>query len=217
MIKGAVLDMDGLMIDSEKIVYQNWTKMMTEAGYDYSLDFYKKTLGKRKAEVEKIYLAAYGADFPYWAFAGKSHVMYLEQLKTDGVPAKPGLYELLNFFKDSGIKIALATSTSRETATLNLKSIGVLEYFDALVCGNDVTNGKPHPEIFLTAAKRLGLDPKDCAAYEDSLTGIESAYAAGMITVMVPDYLEPTEQIRPKVNLLCETLDESIDFIKNFK
>ncbi|HCA04454.1 MAG TPA: hypothetical protein DEO32_01000 [Ruminococcaceae bacterium] len=214
MIKGAVLDMDGLMIDSEKTVYKNWTKMMTEAGYDYSLDFYKTTLGKRKAEVEKIYLSAYGSDFPYWDFAARSHEMYLEQLMTDGVPAKPGLYELLDFLKENNVKIALATSTSRETATLNLKSINVLEYFDELVCGNDVKNGKPHPEIFLTAAKRLGQEPRFCAAFEDSFTGIQSAHAAGMHTVMVPDYLQPDDEIRPMVDCLCKTLDESLEYLK---
>lgn len=215
MIKGAVLDMDGLMIDSEKIVFENWSKMMKENGYPYSLDIYKKTLGKRKTEVEKIYTSLYGEEFPYWDFADKSHDMYLERLKTTGVPAKPGLYELLDFLKENGVKIALATSTSRETATLNLKSIRVLDYFDELVCGNDVKNGKPHPEVFLTAAQKLGLEPSDCAAYEDSLTGVQSAHSAGMITIMVPDYLQPTPEILPMIDKLCNTLDESIEFLKD--
>ena len=214
MIKGAVLDMDGLMIDSEKIVYENWSKMMADNGYPYSLDIYKTTLGKRKAEVEKIYMTLYGKDFPYWDFADKSHIMYLDRLNTKGIPVKPGLFELLDYLKENKIKIALATSTSRETATKNLEVCGVLKYFDELVCGNDVKNGKPHPEVFFTAAKKLGLDPSDCVAYEDSLTGIESAHRAGMITVMVPDFLQPTEEIKPMINKLCNTLDESIEFLK---
>jgi HAD superfamily hydrolase (TIGR01509 family) len=98
--------------------------------------------------------------------------MYLDRLNTKGIPVKPGLFELLDYLKENKIKIALATSTSRETATKNLEVCGVLKYFDELVCGNDVKNGKPHPEVFLTAAKKLGLDPAGCVAYEDSLTGI---------------------------------------------
>ena len=187
---------------------------MADNGYPYSLDIYKTTLGKRKAEVEKIYMTLYGKDFPYWDFADKSHIMYLDRLNTKGIPVKPGLFELLDYLKENKIKIALATSTSRETATKNLEVCGVLKYFDELVCGNDVKNGKPHPEVFLTAAKKLGLDPAGCVAYEDSLTGIESAHRAGMITVMVPDFLQPTEEIKPMISKLCNTLDESIEFLK---
>ncbi|MEE0957082.1 MAG: HAD family phosphatase [Ruminococcus sp.] len=214
MISGAVLDMDGLMIDSERIVYETWQRMMDDNGYPYDFALYKQTIGKRKNEVEKIYLKTYGADFPYWDFAAQCHDSYIERLKTVGIPTKPGLFELLDFLKAHNVKVSLATSTSRETATLNLQTSGTLPYFDALVCGNDVKNGKPHPEVFLTAAARLGLDPGDCVAYEDSLTGIESAYNAGMITIMVPDYLEPTEEVKPMISKLCKTLDESIPFLE---
>lgn len=214
MIKGAVLDMDGLMIDSERVVYETWQRMMDENGYDYSFEVYLQTIGKRKNEVEKIYCNRYGSEFPYWDFAEQCHESYLELLRSSGIPTKPGLFELLDFLKENGVKIALATSTSRETATLNLQTTDTLRYFDALVCGNDVTNGKPHPEVFLTAAERLGLPPGDCAAYEDSLTGIRSAHDAGMITVMVPDYLQPDDDTLPLINHLCATLDESIQFLQ---
>jgi HAD superfamily hydrolase (TIGR01509 family) len=112
------------------------------------------------------------------------------------------------------MKIALATSTSRETAEFNLHSAGVSEFFDALVCGGAVVNGKPHPEVFLTAAQRLGLEPGDCAAFEDSINGIKSAFAAGMVTVMVPDFLKPTEEIKPMISCLCSDLTEAIPFLE---
>ena len=214
MIKGAVLDMDGLMFDSERIVYETWQRMMDDNGYPYDFALYKQTIGKRKKEVEQIYRNIFGADFPYWDFAEQCHDNYIRLLKTEGVPAKPGLFTLLDYLKEHDVKISLATSTSRETAALNLQTSGTLPYFDALVCGNDVKNGKPHPEVFLTAAAKLGLDPCDCVAYEDSLTGIQSAHAAGMITIMVPDYLEPTEDVKPLISKLCATLDESIPFLE---
>ena len=128
--------------------------------------------------------------------------MYLDYGAQYGVPVKPGLREVLTYLKEKGIKIALATSTSRKTSVLNLESAGVTAFFDTLVCGEDVTNGKPHPEVFLTAAERLGENPADCIAFEDSINGIKSAHAAGMVTVMVPDMLQPTDEIIPMIDCL---------------
>ena len=209
MIKAAVFDMDGLMFDTERLVYDNWQQMMDERGYDYSIEDFKQTVGRRKAEVQNFYFGRYGADCPYWKLSERGKKMYVDKVKRDGIPVKPGLYETLSYLKEKGCKIALATSTSRPTAEFNLESAGVTEYFDALVCGGDVKNGKPHPEVFLTAAEKLGLSPESCAAFEDSINGIKSAYAAGMVTVMVPDFLQPTDEIRPMISFLCADLSEA--------
>ena len=214
MLKAAVFDMDGLMFDTETLVYRNWQAMMDEAGYPYSLDDFKQTVGKRKAEVQNFYFGKYGADFPYWDFSEKGRGMYLEYVAERGVPVKPGLYELLEYLKSKDFGIALATSTSRKTTELNLESAGVQGYFDVLVCGDDVKNGKPHPEVFLTAAARLGEAPEACVAFEDSINGIKSAFAAGMKTVMVPDMLQPTNEILPMIDCLCDSLEKSIPFIE---
>ncbi|MBQ1838773.1 MAG: HAD family phosphatase [Ruminococcus sp.] len=209
MIKGAIFDMDGLMFDTERLVYENWQHIMDEMGLPYDFSVFRQTIGRRKKEVELFYRATYGDDFPYWELAGKCRAMYLRRIEREGIPVKKGLYTILERFRERGVKIALATSTSRHTAALNLRTAGVSDYFDALVCGEDVTNGKPHPEVFLTAAARLGLDPADCAAFEDSINGIKSACAAGMMTVMVPDCLQPTEEIKPMISLLCTSLEEA--------
>ncbi len=209
MIKSAVFDMDGLMFDTERLVYDNWQRMMDEIGLPYDIEVFKQTVGRRKKEVELFYRATYGNDFPYWELAGKGRAMYVRRVKQEGIPVKPGLYEILERLKERGVRIALATSTSRHTAELNLRLAKVLDYFDALVCGEEVTNGKPHPEVFLTAAQKLGLAPGDCAALEDSINGVKSAYAAGMITVMVPDLLPPTDEIKPMITHLCGDLSEA--------
>ena len=214
MLKAAVFDMDGLMFDTETLVYRNWQAMMDEAGYPYSLDDFKQTVGKRKAEVQNFYFGKYGADFPYWDFSEKGRGMYLEYVAERGVPVKPGLHELLEYLRSKDFGIALATSTSRKTTELNLESAGVQGYFDVLVCGDDVKNGKPHPEVFLTAAARLGEAPEACVAFEDSINGIKSAFAAGMKTVMVPDMLQPTNEILPMIDCLCDSLEKSIPFIE---
>ena len=213
MIKGAVFDMDGLMFDTERLVYENWQAMMDERGLPYDIEVFKQTVGRRKKEVELFYKATYGEDFPYWELANEGRARYVQRVEREGIPVKPGLYEILGFFRQRGVKIALATSTSRETAELNLRLAKVLDYFDVLVCGGDVKNGKPHPEVFLTAAERLGLSPQSCVAFEDSINGIKSAYAAGMKTVMVPDFLQPTEEIKPMITYLCGSLSEAAAYL----
>ena len=128
MITAAVFDMDGLMFDTERLVYENWQKMMDEQGYDYNLDFFKQTVGKRKLEVQRIYFDRFGDDFPYWEYADKCRDMYIERVKAEGIPVKKGLTQLLEFLKERDIKIALATSTSHETARFNLEISNTLKY-----------------------------------------------------------------------------------------
>ncbi len=208
-MKGAIFDMDGLMFDTERLVYENWQSMMDERGLPYDLDVFKQTVGRRKKEVELFYLDRYGADFPYRTLADEGKARYLRRIEREGIPVKKGLTDVLEWCRRSGMKVALATSTSRQTAELNLRVAGVSAYFDTLVCAEEVVNGKPHPEVFLTAAKMLGVPPEDCAAFEDSINGIKSAYAAGMTTVMVPDLLQPTDEIRPMIHYLCRDLNEA--------
>lgn len=215
MIKGAVFDMDGLMFDSERITYNGWQKLMDENGYEYSIDVFKQTVGRRKKEVEQFYYSKYGKDFPYRKLSEIQRNNYINFVMTKGAPVKKGLYEILEFLKDNDIKIALATSTSRQTSLVNLESAKVKKYFNALVCGEDVTNGKPDPEVFLTAAKKIGIEPEQCVAFEDSFNGIRSAFAAGMTTVMVPDFIQPTDEILTMVNYLCSDLSNAIEVLKN--
>lgn len=215
MIKGAVFDMDGLMFDSERITYNGWQKLMDEIGFEYSIDVFKQTVGRRKKEVEQFYFSKYGNDFPYRRLSEIQRKNYIDFVTTKGVPVKKGLYEILDFLKDNDIKIALATSTSRQTSLINLGSAKVEKYFDALVCGEDVTNGKPDPEVFLTAAQKIGIEPEQCIAFEDSFNGIKSAFAAGMTTVMVPDFIQPTDEILSMVNYLCSDLSNAAELLKN--
>lgn len=215
MIKGAVFDMDGLMFDSERITYNGWQKLMDENGYEYSIDVFKQTVGRRKKEVEQFYYSKYGKDFPYRKLSEIQRNNYINFVMAKGAPVKKGLYEILEFLKDNDIKIALATSTSRQTSLINLESAKVEKYFDTLVCGEDVTNGKPDPEVFLTAAKKIGIEPEQCVAFEDSFNGIRSAFAAGMTTVMVPDFIQPTDEILTMVNYLCSDLSNAVEVLKN--
>ena len=213
MINGAVFDMDGLMFDSERLVYETWQVMMDELGFEYNLDIFKNTIGLRTDMAESYYNSLYGERFCYKPLKQKSRELFLKRVSEEGVPIKKGLVELLDFLKANGFKIAVATSTSAQTAHKIIKMAGVYDYFDAFVCGDDVKNGKPHPEVFLAAAKKLGLAPECCAAFEDSINGIKSAYSAGMTAIMVPDFLQPTDEIKPMISFLCNDLTEVIKYI----
>lgn len=213
MIKGAVFDMDGLMFDTEKLVYKVWQRTMDENGYTYSFDIYKNTVGKRTAEVKLFYNELYGKNFDYQNIRTKANIYFYECIENYGVPVKKGLLNILKYLKNNAIKISLATSTSSKTALDLLNRANVTQYFDKFVCGNMVKNGKPHPETFLTAAKELSLKPSECVAFEDSINGIKSAYNAKMKPVMIPDLLQPTEEIKPLIFALCKDLDEAITVI----
>lgn len=213
MIKGAVFDMDGLMFDSERLVYEIWQEAMNKRGFEYNLNIFKNTIGLRVDESERYYISLYGKDFEYKTLRQKCRETFFKRINNEGIPIKKGLFELLDFLKVNSIKMALATSTSTESAMQMIKLAGVYDYFDSFVCGDDVTNGKPHPEVFLTAGKKLGIAPENCVAFEDSINGIKSAFSAGMKTVMVPDFLQPTDEIKPMISFLCSDLSKSIEFV----
>lgn len=213
MIKGAVFDMDGLMFDTERLVYESWQTMMTKSGYEYNLDIFKNTIGLRIDEARKYYSSVYGEDFDYPPLRQKCRELFMKRIESEGVPIKKGLVQLLEYLRENNVKTAVATSTSAQTANQIIKLAGVYDFFDDIICGTDVKYGKPHPEIFLTAAKRLELSPCDCVAFEDSINGIKSAYAAKMKTVMVPDYLQPTEDVLPMISFLCSDLSEAVNYI----
>ena len=215
MINGAVFDMDGLMFDSERLVYETWQMMMDELGFEYNLEIFKNTIGLRTDMAESYYNSLYGERFCYQPLKQRSREIFLKRVSEEGVPIKKGLVDLLEFLKSNNLKIAVATSTSAPTAHKIIRMAGVYDYFDAFVCGDDVRNGKPHPEVFLTAAERLSLPPTECVAFEDSINGIKSAHSAEMTTVMVPDYLQPTEEIIPMIDFLCDDLSQAIEFISN--
>ena len=207
-IKGAVFDMDGLMFDTENLTYKLQRDILAEAGLEFSLDDYKKTIGKRLADLPVLFYDLFGESYDFDRFRLECRNAYIKYTEEYGIPVKDGLFELLDKLKEKDIKIALATSTTRRSAERTLKIAGVFDYFDELVCAEDVKNGKPDPEPFLKAAEKLSLEPSECMALEDSVNGIKSAYLAGMKTVMVPDLIEPDDEIKAMCDLVLGSLNE---------
>lgn len=212
-IKGVVFDMDGLMFDTETLTFELQKPILKEWGVDYTLDWYKQTVGKRSEDIVLMFKELCGDSFDFEAFRVQCRKAYQEYTDEFGVPIKDGLFELLDFLKSKGIKTALCTSTTESSATRTLRISGTLPYFDELVCAEDVERGKPYPDPFLKAAEKLGMNPGECLALEDSINGIKSAYTAGMVTVMIPDLIEPTDEIRPMCYRILPSLNEVIDIV----
>lgn len=206
--------MDGLMFDTENLTYTLQKEIMhRDFGVQFSLSQYKQTIGKRFVDLPQLFEDLYGEGFDFERFHESCRSEFISYTDKFGVPIKDGLFELLDELKRRKIKIALATSTSTKSAMRMLKIAKVADYFDEFVCAEDVTHGKPDPEPFAKAAEKLGVAPENCLALEDSFNGIRSAYGAGMVTVMIPDLIEPTDEIRALCRKVCVDLVEVINLV----
>lgn len=208
MIKALVFDMDGLIFDSERIVQRSWEDAGNILGIPHMGGHIYNTLGMNAA-ARKIYFSeAVGADFPYEEFRSLTSLRFREIVEKEGLLVKPGAEELMACAKDRGLKLAVATSSSRKYASRNLKEADLYRYFDSFVYGDMVHHAKPNPEIYLMACGALGVNPAQAVALEDSPGGIRSAHSAGMIPVMVPDLVQPDEEVRELAYKVVRTLHE---------
>ena len=204
MKKGAIFDMDGLMFDTERVYQQTWTELAVEMGETPNPVFphaVAGTLGERMYEVIRTYYPSIDP-VAMWD-ACKTRVAAKVAQK---VPEKPGLRVILPGLQAAGVKIAVASSSPPETIRQNLERTGLEGYFDAVVSSVHVGRGKPFPDVFLLAAKALGLDPSECWVLEDSPNGIRAGHAAGCTTILVPDVIVPGEEVLALCDWVCSDL-----------
>lgn len=187
--QAVVFDMDGLMVDTERIIKYSWDVTGERLGYQNFGDNILHTLGKNREQRNAYFLRTYGENFPLQDFLDGYHQVYARYEQEHGIPQKKGLKKLLETLQRMEIPMAVATSTHGEHAIPELKRQGVLEYFRAVITGDQVTKGKPDPEIYAAACKALQAEPEKSLALEDSYNGIRSAAAAGMKVIMIPDLL----------------------------
>ena len=206
--KAFVFDMDGLIFDSERIVQRSWNISGQMLGVGNVGEHIYYTLGLNRASRKKYYEENIKKDFPFDEFAALTRKTFFEIVDSEGLPVKDGVKEILDFAKENGIKVALATSSSRDYAMKCLRDAGIDIYFDGIVCGDMVSHSKPDPEIYLRACELVGVDPKDAVAFEDAPAGVESAYNAGMKVIMVPDLVQPTEKVESMLWKKWETLSD---------
>lgn len=211
-MKAVLFDMDGVIFDSERAVRGVWLEIADELGLRDIGAVFVRCVGVTKQRTREILSEAYpGLDFD--DFDGRVRARFRARYGGGRLPVKPGTREILSALRKAGYPLALASSTRTETVRLELEEAGLLGCFDAVVGGDMVQRSKPDPEIFLTAASRLGVSAGDCWVIEDSYNGVRAARAGGMRPIMVPDLLPPDAEMAEKAAYIVPDLFAALKLI----
>ncbi len=194
MKTGAIFDMDGLLFDTERLFQESWEVMAGRFGQVHNPAFPPAVAGTSGDSMREVIRRYYPAVDPQ-AFMDGCIGRTAEIIRRE-LPEKPGMREILALFREHGVKMAVASSSRRDMVEDNLRRAGILDCFGTVVSGQEVLHGKPAPDIFLLAARRLGLPPEDCYVFEDGVNGARAGIAAGCAAVMIPDLTPPTEDLR---------------------
>ena len=211
--QAVIFDMDGVIFDTEHLAMSLWIQAADELGIPGIAEVYPSVIGTTTIRTHEILAEHYGASFPREEFDRRVRELYHEYYDREGLPVKPGAPELLSSLTANHIPLALASSTHSDLVRRELRDAGFLDYFDVVIGGDMVTHSKPHPEIFLLAANALNAAPENCYVIEDSFNGIRAAAAAGVHPLMVPDMLQPTEEIRSLAERVFPSLFEVLSFL----
>ncbi|HEX6069076.1 MAG TPA: HAD family phosphatase [Longimicrobiaceae bacterium] len=201
-----VCDMDGLLVDSERMERRVWRAAAADHGVELSDERFRTFVGHSADQCDRILLDYYGADFDVPAFRATCHRRMRALVEAEGVPLRAGAREWLRFLAGLDLPLGLATSSAPEFVPERLGEL--VELFRAVVTRADVPRGKPHPDLYLAVAERLGVEPAVCLAVEDSPAGARSALAAGMPVVVVPDLVSPPAELAASVSGVYASLDD---------
>ena len=208
MIKAVIFDVDGTLLDTERIYMKAWKEAAAEAGYVMPDSVLQKTRAVNTKDAARIFEEEIGNGFSYQAVRPIRVRIAEEIIKRESPILKPGVLELLAFLEGKGIRLSVASSTNQQGTREHLAESRILDRFEVVVGGDMVTNGKPHPDIFLKAAEALGAAPEECIVVEDSPAGIRAARAAGMKAVLVPDQAAITQEIIDMADVVLNSLLE---------
>lgn len=204
---GAIFDMDGVLFDTERVYQQTWHELAAERGAALGSGFLTAITGTSGAHMYQV-LEEYFKTTDGASLAGECMDRVREKLSVH-VPVKEGVCEILAFFQQRGVQIAVASSSLPQQIEANLQKAGIAGYFSEIVSGVEVEHGKPAPDIFLRAAERIGCRPQECFVFEDSENGVRAGYAAGCVTIMVPDLIAPSPEVRQCCSRICKSLVEA--------
>ncbi len=213
-MRAVVFDMDGVLFDTEVICMRSWVAVAEKNGLPDMEEIFPRCIGGNADRSRKIVLEAYGENFDYAGFRQQASDWFWNDIEKNGLPVKPGAEEILQWLKENGWTVGLASSTRRSTVEEHLKQAGFWDFFSAVVTGDMVQRSKPEPDIYLLACERLSARPSETYAIEDSPNGVRAAHAAGMKTLMVPDMLAPDEEMRSLSHRIFEDLYGVMEFLQ---
>lgn len=212
-IEAVLFDMDGTLIDSEAVFRTALFNACADLGFEMTDEMHLSIVGGTAENTRRVLKEAFGEAFPFTHFYDVCTMHIEAELERNPMRAKRGAQDLVQFLDQNGIPMAVATSSRHVHATGHLSTVGLLPYFRAVVTRDDVTNPKPHPEPYLTAAKRLDVHPSRCIVIEDTQTGVLAATSAGMRTILVPDTQKPSAEIVELCALVLDDLTHAHDHL----
>ncbi len=213
--RAILFDMDGTLIDTESIMHQAEYHAVTPLGYKMTDAIIHRMSGTVEEEAKRILMEVFGEQFPYETYLAEFRAYTEKQIEENGLPMKLGVLEILNWCRENRVPCAVVTSTAHAKALNRLQKLELDSYFEFIIGGDMVSHGKPAPDIFLSAAKKLNLSPSSCIAIEDSYNGVKSAHAAGMTTLMIPDMLPANEEMKALAHGIFPSLHEVLAVLQN--
>ena len=208
-----IFDLDGLILDTESIARIAWRRSTADFGFVLEDDLYEKLIGLVTPDIGKVLRDAFGAEFRAEEAIKRAYVHFDEYIEKNGIEIKPGFFEVVELLDKTGIPRAIATSSSKAFAGRKLAASGLVGRFNIVVCGDEVQNGKPAPDIFLAAAKELEVEPQNCLVFEDSDNGVKAAHKAGMTIILIPDLKQPSKEIAQMAYKIYSSLLEAKPFV----
>lgn len=206
--RGLLLDMDGLLLDTERLAQRCWRAAEEETGKRLPDGYYFTLIGLSMRLSRQRLTAVFGNPEETEAFLRVVNGLYRQALESDCVPVKKGAADFLKWLQDNRVPVCLATSTGRDLASHKLEAAGLAPYLPLRVCGDEVARSKPDPEIYREAARRLGLPPEQLLAVEDSENGLRSALSAGCRVAHIPDLGHVSLCLQQQVDRVYRSLDD---------
>lgn len=212
-----IFDMDGLMFDTERLVIYTWIKAGKSYGIHISDSLVVKSIGLDIQGAEKVFKKHLGENFPYHEIRSLRLKYAHDYVNENGIPVKKGLYELIEFLEQKTVLKAVATSTERQRTEHLLRSAGLIDKFDLVICGDEVSNGKPEPDIFLAVVRKLNCKSNESVVLEDSANGIIAASRAYMVPFLVFDIKKPDKNIEKLAQKTFNSLLEVRDYFQKIE
>lgn len=214
-LEAVVFDMDGILFDTERLYTECWYEIAKRNHIENIEKAVLYCVGLNHADTYAYFYREYGDDFPAKKFMEEASALFWKKIRNEGLPIKKGVKETLAYLEKSPYQIGLASSSRRESVLSHLEEAGLRQYFHYIIGGDMVSHSKPDPDIYVDACRQLAVNPENAIAVEDSPNGIRSAYGAGMKVVMIPDLIEPDEEIKKLLFQQFSSMEELLEYLKS--